>query len=273
MAITMRTNFGYKRDPSGHRYTGFHRHPAYGAALVDAASIDDLAPPIWNQRRTATCVGHGTAGGITTTYAAKGIPLPSPVAARSLYGLAKSIDRKRINGKLPPLVDDGCEPNEMVRAIAEWGVPLESEVDDGRGATSPDYEDYLEAHVTDEPALDELLAGDERLLVGFNAILSEADEKVREICQSIADRYAVMAGVCAGNAAFQGFRDGLLDYTGDRPDHWVYFTAFRTNAGRKEIKMRNSWGLADWTRDGGAWCSEDFIRRGMFGTLVANLGL
>jgi len=268
----MRTFFGYLPDPKDHRYTGFHRHAAYRASLADFGSIDHVAPPIWNQRSSNSCVGHGTAGAITASHASKGLPLTSPAAPRFLYVLARAVDRRPVAGVLPPLLDHGCEPNSLMRAIAEWGVPLESQVDGGRIASSPDYEDYLEAHINDEPALDELLKSDEMPIVGINAIETEGDNRVSEICKSLASGYAVMAGVSAGNAIFQGYREGILEPSGTSPDHWVYFTAFRTANGRKQVKMRNSWGQG-WGIQGTAWCSEDFIRRGLWNILVANLGL
>jgi hypothetical protein len=268
--------FGFIPDPIGHRYTGFHLHAASRLlftavpALPEEASVDHFAPPIWLQGRTGSCGGHGTAGAVTTTFAAKGFPLRRPADPRLLYTLARAVDR---DGPATPLRDIGTTPNALVRAIAQWGIALEDETASGRRADDPDYTLWLEEHVNDEPKLSELQAANTRPNTGFNAIPYEGTMKRDAICAAIADGYAVMFAVEAGSAAFQSFDgNGVLGFTGSNPDHWVYATAFRTRGGEKQIFMRNSWGRL-WTPDGCAWCSEDFIIRGMFYPMVANLGL
>ncbi len=269
--------FGYKKDPAGHVYNGFHLHPA-AKLLVDAlapqADLLSSVPPIWNQRRTGSCTGHGFAGAITTTFAAHGHGLPAAVWPRGLYANGRIIDRRPdADGSLPTLIDDGAMPNSLVRAMDMWGVALESEEDGGRTALSPDYSDHLEAHVNDEPTMLELEDESIFLVRGFNAIGDFATDKVIQFCQAIASGHAVMGAIQAGTDEFQA-ADGsrVLGPQGALPDHWIYFGAYRTNAaGKKEFLLINSWGLG-WGRQGRIWVSEDFIKVGTFNSLIANLG-
>jgi hypothetical protein len=269
--------FGYKPDPKGHTYNGFHLHP--GAALLAAeipaeSSLLPSVPPIWNQRRTGSCTGHGFAGGITTTFAAHGHILPAPVWPRGLYANGRIIDRvPSFSGPQTPLADEGAMPNSLVRAMDLWGVATEDMEDDGRRATSPDYSDYLEAHVNDEPSLLELEDESMFLVRGFNAIDDLAPAKVADFCRALASGHAVMAAIYASGPAFQNAAgDVVLGPEAGLPDHWIYFGAYRTNAsGKKEFLLINSWGTG-WGKLGMIWVSEEFVRRGTWNILVANLG-
>ena len=263
-------SFGYLPDPDG-IYNGFHLHPASKFSLdtlPKEASIDDSAPPIWNQWITNSCVGHGFGGAIATTAKSNKLRLDIP-SPGFLYKLARTVDRvPNQDGTLPRLQDGGARPNQLVRALGEWGIPAAVELKE-KEATDPEYTTQLANHINDEPTLTQLLIASKRKLKGFNAIYSLGDLKVFEICESIAARYAVMGAVPAGNDAFQNFTRGVLDPTGTIPDHWIYYTAFRTVNGEKQFLMRNSWGLTDWGEDGKAWCSEAFVKMSLFNVLVA----
>jgi hypothetical protein len=266
---------GFLPDPDGHRYNGFHLHPAAlrlraGAALMPSSSIDDHAPPIWNQYVTGSCMGHGTAGAITTTRAAKGLPLRRPASPRVIYTLGRSVDRLDPS---VPLQDVGATPNAVFRAIGLWGAPLEDEVEGRRSATDTDYESWLALHVNDELKLGELQAAHDSPIAGCNRLYETGSALRDAVVASLDDGYAVMAAVDASGPAFQSYSGGLLRPEGSVPNHWVYFTAQRLGEGERQIYMRNSWGKLGWGLDGCAWCGEDFITRGLFFPMVANLGL
>jgi hypothetical protein len=265
--------FGFIADPPGLRYNAFHLHAANmlrATALPEEASIDAFAPPIWNQGATGSCGGHGTAGAVTTTLVAKGFAPAAPVDPRLLYTLARAADRAVAT---TPLQDTGTTPNALVRSLGTWGAVLETETAGGRRATDPDYTLWLQEHVNDEPKLSELQAAHARLFIGFNGIWETGAALRDSVRAAIADGYAVMAAVDASTEEFQCHdRNKLMGFTGGTPNHWVYYTAFRTVAGETHLFMRNSWGTL-WTPDGCAWCNEDHITRGMFFPLVANLGL
>lgn len=270
--------FGLIPDPVGHTYyNGFQLHAASALrSLPDASKLREYIPPIWNQGQTGSCGGHGSAGGIATTQAAKGRPLPSPPSPKDIYANARCIDRiPNTDGSLSKLVDWGTTPNALVRSMEKWGVPLSSEVNDGLPAEASEYTRYLEAHVNDEPEFLSLEASTRRIITGMNSILATGQQKVTEACQALAGGYAVMAAVAAGNNAFQGFSgEGVLDYTGNAFDHWIYFADYRTNAkGEKEFYLVNSWGEGIWTPTGTAWVSQKFFMEGTGSVLVANLGL
>ena len=285
--------FGLIPDPKGHRYNGFHLHPA---ALLDPAELParthnaKFAPPIWNQDRTGSCFGHGTAGQITTTLAAKGKPLPSPISPDFVYKITRAIDRPN---PAVPLQDVGSQPNSGVRAMSLWGVAVESEVDGGRTATSPDYGTYLDAHVNDEPKLGDMEFASKRIIAGFNAIVDDDLQKLVKFSQALASGHTIGTGVDAGGDAFQQ-ADGMLPlgYCGNEPDHWIHIVDYAfvgqlrndgalpaTMVGLPDTQriwdLFNSWGFLwpSFTLAGHIWVTDDFITRGCFGSLVANLGI
>jgi len=267
--------FGLIPDPPGHKYNGFFLHPASkldAAALPKGTNNVVSAPPVWNQAQTGSCYGHGMAGQITTTFAARGKPLVSPVSPRDVYCITREVDRPNPS---VPLTDSGSQPNSGVRAMALWGVALESEMDGGRTATSPDYSDYLTKHVNDDSKLGELEASSKRILTGFNSIGDSDPNKILQFQQALATGHAVGVGVDAGSDTFQSFSgQGVLDYCGDEPDHWIFVVDYRTSSsGQPEFLIQNSWGLGLWTPDGRAWVTRAFVERGCFGSLVTNLGL
>jgi hypothetical protein len=265
---------GFLPDPEGHRYNGFHLHPAAlrlraRAALEEESSIDQYAPPIWDQDGTGSCMGHGTAGAITTTLASRGAPLRRPASPRLIYTLGRAVDRV---GSGVPLRDVGATPNAVFRAIGLWGAALEDEVEGGRAATDPDYARWLAEHVDDEPMLGELQASDDRPVVGCNRLYEVGSALRDAVVASLDAGYAVMAAVDAGGPLFQSHAGGVLRPEGSVPNHWVYFTAQRLLAGERLIFMRNSWGLG-WGEGGCAWCGEDYVTHGLFFPMVANLGV
>lgn len=266
--------FGYLPDPSGHRYKGFYMHPAAKASIVNLPKETNnrlYLPPRWSQGQTGSCTGHGMAGAITTTFAAHERPLPMPVSPRVSYALGRAVDR---TNPAIPLVDQGAQPNSLVRAYGLWGCVLEAETDGGINATSDEYTAFLEAHVNDDPKLGELEVASQRLLVGFNAIEDGAFNKLLQFQQALAGKYMVGVAVDAGSEAFQDFQGaGVLDYTGSDPDHWVFICDYRKLAnGSLEFLLVNSWGLKNWTPDGTAWVTQNFVNSGCFNSLVVNLG-
>jgi hypothetical protein len=283
--------FGLIPDPKGHRYNGFHLH---SAVSVDPATLPartynlKLAPPIWDQGSTGSCFGHGMAGQITTTFAAHGKPLPSPVSPASVYKITRAIDRTNIKVALQ---DVGSQPNSGVRAIALWGANIESEVDGGRTAASADYTSFLEAHVNDEPKLGDMEKSAKRILAGFNSVDDDDSQKLVKFQQSLASGHTIGVGVDAGGKAFQE-ADGRqpLGFCGSEPDHWTYLVDYalvgqmrkdgdlpESMSGLPDTQrlwyLINSWGLLwpNYTFAGGIWLTDDFVQRGCLGSLVTNL--
>lgn len=288
--------FGFKKDPGVHGMNGlyapFERHPAAlmaSGALPASTSNVRFAPPVWDQGQTGSCVGHGTAGMVTTTLAAHGKAPATPVLPRLVYCLARAVDR---GNPSQPLQDQGAQPSSVARALGLWGCVLEGEDDGGRTATSPDYTSYLEAHVNDEPKLGELEGAGKRILVGFNSIADADPAKLTKFQQALATGHSVGVAVDAGGDAFQRYDEtqGPLDYTGSEPDHWVYLVDFSTVAALRAagqlpatwtgladtavlFLLQNSWGVGQWSQSGRAWVTSRFVQLGCFNSLVANLGV
>jgi len=283
-------SYGYKRDPGVHGKNGFYelfeRHPAskIGAgSLPDLALLIKWAPGIWNQDKTSSCTGHAFACSETTTLGALGHPLATPVLPRVRYALGRAVDRTNPS---QPLVDEGAQPNSLVRAAALWGVVLEGE--DTDPTTSPAYEQYLDAHVNDDPKLGELEAGNKRIIVGYNAIADDDPAKATKVMQSLAGNCAVPVAVDAGNDTFQSY-DGTtaLDYCGADPDHMNCLVGYGLVRALRALGLlppkmptmsdddplffdQNSWSPA-WGLQGRAVCTQAFVQQGCFSTLAANI--
>jgi hypothetical protein len=272
-----RFSTGLLPDPEGHKYIGFQHHRAFRAGLIQDVDLNQFSPPTWNQGATGSCVGHGTAGAIATSFSANNQPLPSSPRPKWIYDIARIVDRTpNSDGSLPALEDNGAHPNQMVRAAGEWGVELEGESIEQFNTESPEYVDFLQKNVNCEPNFLDYERADSRLLIGFKAIEATGDERIRQISLALVAGHAVMSSVAAGSAAFQGYTGGeneSLGYTGTDFDHWVYFNARKTVNGKVQLRLKNSWGQGLWTPSGDAWVNEDFIRRSVSTVLVADLGL
>lgn len=265
--------FGLLPDPPGYAYDSVERH-VVGLLLTMTYPKETnnvlLAPRVWSQGRTGSCTGHGFACIVHTTLATHHLTPSSRPRPRLIYTLGRAVDR--LDPKIP-LRDVGAAPNSVVRALGRWGCVLETESDEGESSDA-DYTTYLENHVNDEPKLGELEISGERLVTGFNLIGDYSPDKVALVKTALANGYAVGVAVEAGSERFQSFGgDGVLDYCGDRPDHWVALLDYRTRQdGSLEFLLQNSWGVGLWTPDGRAWVTTDFVQRGCFNSLVAHLG-
>jgi hypothetical protein len=237
-----------------------------------------------------SCFGHGMAGQITTTLAAHGRALPSPISPNFVYKVTRAIDREH---PAIALTDVGSQPNSGTRALALWGADIESEVDGGRTATSPDYTSFLEAHVNDEPKLGDMERAGKRILAGFNAVADDDPQKLLKLRQALASGHTFGTGIDAGGDAFQR-ADGRqsLGFCGPDPDHWIHIVDYAyvgqlrkdgdlpaTMASLSDTTclwdLLNSWGFLwpAYTLAGRIWVTDDFVLRGCFGTLVTNLGI
>lgn len=288
--------FGFKRDPGVHGsngiYTGFHQHPAgrlYGSDLPPMTTNVRYAPSVWNQGQTGSCTGHGKAGMDTTTLAAHGVPLPSPEQPMFEYKIGRAVDRS--NPSIP-LQDEGAQPNSLVRGSGIWGVVTEIEGEGGLGADSPDYTPYLETHVNDEPKLGELEKASQRLIKGYNAIADGDLTKLAQYQAALSIGHCIGEAVDAGSDLFQAYNEasGPLGFTGYEPDHWIFCVDYATVGALRAAGLlpptwtslpdtdllflhQNSWGKGLWTKSGRFWSTADFVNRGTFNCLVANLGV
>jgi len=114
---------GYVPDPVDHRATPLRRLLGAPAFLPHNASCRIWMPDFRFQGSTQSCVGHALRAAISASLSQQAQPLDFDPAPVGIYDLARCIDRIPYeNGDLPPLEDTGCQPNEAVRGLQEWGL-------------------------------------------------------------------------------------------------------------------------------------------------------
>lgn len=165
---------------------------------------------------TGSCTGHGSAGAATARFAISGNPvaLLSPI---QLYGVGRSIDNPPVNGVYPPLVDQGAQPNQVVRGAMTFGI-----------ASAASYGNYPAdpATINDFPTPAQLEAAGEFLLTGAYFLDDNTDPSSRILgfIKALTAGYPVTNSVQASGDAFQGYSGGVLtsaQLTGDL-DHYTY---------------------------------------------------
>ncbi len=239
--------FGYHPDPPGHRYSRWLH--AFRAPTVAPRDLRPFACKVLDQGQSSSCTGHGTATGVFTAAAAAGAPLgwiPSPCG---IYTLAVALERgDPLKG---PLQDAGAEPNQVARALTEFGIrPMR----DQSAAT-----DCFPANgVLAEPTLDELESEGEHCYVGWYEI-ANADEA----------RIAIAAGAPVGIGTFVDShfmqwdpskaplgRMNTSDPNGG--GHWTVLLA--AGPAGAPFVLRNSWGTS-WGDAGDALVTDDFVNQ------------
>lgn len=250
---------GHLPDPEGYRRVPFHHLAArLGAiALPDSISLVPKAPPVMDQgsgdQGTSSCFGHAAACGIFT---ALGLPwIPSP---KQLYRNGRAIDRDPVT--LPPLTDDGTQPNQGFRAVNEFGieamVPLAHRFSDADPAT-----------INDEPQLVDLEAEALELVVGDYGIYSLGAQRITDIRTSLAHGKPVCVAIAGGSAAFQAYGGGVLGPLNSPLDHYVCAVGYETAPdGSIVLVIRNSWN-AGWGENGNVRIDEAAIQE--LGDIVA----
>ncbi len=243
---------GHIPDPPDHRVTSFRLARGAVPALPDSVNLTAFAPSPLDQNGTSSCVGHATAGAIATSFARAGAPLPFVPSPRSIYQLARCIDRL---DPAVPLVDEGSMPNQAMRSLTEWGV---------RAMNAPSPEGYNsdcdETNVNLEPTLSELEADATTVLIGQYAI-----ESALQAAQAIAAGYAVTVASFV-DTAFEELTAQSSPY--DMPDetdpngggHDVFLVGFRHVAGKLQFLLQNSWGTT-WAAGGRCWVTEAFVNQ------------
>jgi hypothetical protein len=236
---------GYLPDPAGHRVTSFHRLSARigNITLAGAASLVARAPNPFDQGGTGACTGHAAACGLKARLGSALSFVPSPAG---IYKMGVALDR--FDESLP-LYDQGAEPNQVVRGMAEVGVRA-------IGPLAPDgrYSDAAWNTDTDQPIIPEasLLELEEdatSLYVGAYLIGTTGAQRRRDIQTAVTAGFPVLAAVCAlPGGPLQSYGGGVLTSLGTELDHYTCVLAFEQD-GDLVLTVRNSWGVA-WGENG-----------------------
>ncbi len=245
---------GYIPDPPDHRVTSFRHAKRLGAAELPASvDLRPFAPPVLDQNECGSCVGHAIACAVATSFARLGTPLGFVPSPRSVYCLARCIDRQ---GPADPLTDEGSMPNQAVRSLSEWGVRpmlLPSPL----GFNS----DCDATNVNDEPTLGDLEQDATSLVLGQYEIDSFGAQRVEDLCAALASGFAVTCAVSAGNETWQGWKPSRGPLGAQHPvelDHYVWFCGYRTANGKRIFRIRNSWSH-EWGDSGEIEIMEAFV--------------
>jgi hypothetical protein len=211
-----------------------------------------------DQLTTSSCVGHALVGASETRFHILGQPIVHK-APFCVYDVGRCIDRHPLpNGKLPPLTDHGCEPNQAMRGVIEWGIC--------------NYEDRptVVKDVNKEPRLSMLEDASEFELEGAYLLYPVGDNRdermasiIGQITQTLASGYPVPAARIFDTESEQ--------WTPNKPPlgasnphdphaggHYIYLVGYEIDSqGKITVEFANSWG--DWGDDGFGFGDENFV--------------
>ncbi|MFA9262919.1 MAG: C1 family peptidase [Undibacterium sp.] len=208
-------------------------------------------PPVKDQSRQGACVGFATNTGIEARMNYLNTPV-EPLSNQGTYVLARCVDRvPTANGVLPPLEDEGSRPNQAMRALTEWGIPLLSK--------RPDDDDT----VNDEPTLDEIESAAKFRVKGQYEIKGYGKDRIDQIKNALAQGFPLCFAVMV-DTAFEEWDGrspiGLPDPADILGGHYLCAMGYdTTHSGLIEVKFMNSWGVK-WGSRGVGHGNEDFIR-------------
>lgn len=114
---------GALKDPQGHKVSGAHLvvgAPAPAPTLREF-SLRPYTPPVGNQRSSSRCTGWGYGRSVQTTRY-KHESDTFVLSPGGIYTLGRCVDR---SSPLQALEDNGAEPNQVERAMIEYGIPRE----------------------------------------------------------------------------------------------------------------------------------------------------
>jgi len=247
---------GFIRDPQGHRWTPFkavHRHGLKAAAPRPRPV--HFAAPVSNQLSVGQCVAHGLLDAAFCALRAFGVAIETPFSHRIGYLVARAVDRAAwvsMGATLPPLTDDGCEPNQLARAFPLYGVPLAKDVDGGTLDAIPGLENR-------ELMLSEAIASKPGAWpVDFSHVGDNDGDKLAQceaaIVSGLPFALAIEAGpkfqACDGSTVLSS--DGLM------LDHMIHCLDVASDINGRRWLVQNSWGEG-WGAFGRAWVDDGFI--------------
>lgn len=113
------SGYGYLKDPKSHRRTNVSVALQRFGAVEFPDTFTVGSPFILDQGSTSSCTGHATAGAALMYFQAQGNTIFTPRSPCGVYTFGRLIDQD----PSAPLADGGAQPNQVMRAITEYGMP------------------------------------------------------------------------------------------------------------------------------------------------------
>lgn len=245
---------GYVPDGADHKRTpfgNFARRLGIASLPPSALVLASFLPSVLDQGQTGSCTGHASACAIFTEFAARGEPLGFVPSPAEIYRNGRAIDRADPS---VVLTDDGAQPNQVYRAIEEFGVRAMGPMALGR------YSDADPATINVEPQWGDLETEALTLLVGDYEIVTTGDARIVDVQTALVAQRPVTIAIAGGSDAFQGYTGGVLGLLSAPLDHYVTLYGFDTDPinGQLIFYGRNSWGTG-WGESGNFRLGQECI--------------
>ena len=205
--------------------------------------------------RTQSCVGHALRMAVTTSLNQQGTPLDFDVSPVGIYDLARCIDRIPYeDGSLPPLNDLGCEPNEAMRGLQEWGLCPYS------------VRPTIEYQINDEPSFLQLEMGSTSHIYGAYKATGTPDQVRQQVMETIGVKHTPVCIAMPVDSAIVDWQPakgphGSADWNHILGWHYVCVVGYDTSTtGEVVWEYANSW--TNWGfdqgfgRGGQAWADQ-----------------
>lgn len=252
---------GFIRDPQGHQWTSFKAaHRGIKAGQTRPRPVQ-FAAPVSDQKTVGQCVGHGLLDAVYCALRASGVAIESPFSHRIGYLMARAIDRAAwvtMGSPLPALTDDGCQPNQLTRALPLYGCPLAKDVDGGTLDAIPELANR-ELNLTETIACNRL--GVDLPSVDFVAVGDNDGDKLTQ-CQAAIESGLPFAIAIEAGAKFNAC-DGstILGSDGLLLDHMIHVLDVTSDINGRRWLVQNSWGTG-WGAFGRAWANDGVVEAG-----------
>ena len=184
-----------------------HLVGATASNTPNAYTLEAFEAPILDQGPTSSCIGHGSAQAVYTSYAAAGRPLAFTPSPKVIYDLARILNRV---SPATALADDGAMPSFAIAALSGFGVTaMEALAGDGRNS------DVTTVNVNAEPSFLELETSGLKLVTGQFRVDETSDTFGMQISAAISGA----SGKAPCSVCFGAFVDtqNFMAYDGQTP--------------------------------------------------------
>lgn len=212
-----------------------------------------LAPPIYDQGRTSSCVAQSVAAAIEILERRAARQHPDFSLTGTPSRLFMYSNSRYIHAGGPAIFDTGTYLRTLVKGVARLGAPDENL---WPFSTSP-------FTVNRRPAFVAYMRGHGRKGGQYFRILDTGSERVKAIQAALQEGYPV----CFGTQVTNDFLKSDGPHVVPRPStsakfaggHAMCILGFEKRPGGLVFEVRNSWGKR-WRDQGHGWLTEDYIR-------------